>query len=169
MLVAAALSAPQPAQAAAFKHPGVLVSRAQLDFVRANLGNEPWKSAWEALQRSSDASLSYTAKPRAVVECGMWGNPDHGCSDERQDANAAYTHALQWYLTKDPRYAKKAIQIMDAWSAVITEHTGSNAPLQTGFAGATSPAPPSSSSTPTPAGPRPAGSPASCAPCTCRP
>ncbi|MDP4500404.1 alginate lyase family protein [Nonomuraea turcica] len=136
MLVAAALSTPQPAQAAAFKHPGVLVSRAQLDFVKANLGKEPWKSAWEALQRSSYASLSYTAKPRAVVECGMYGNPDHGCSDEREDANAAYTHALRWYLTKDSRYAKKAIQIMDAWSAVITEHTGSNAPLQTGFAGA---------------------------------
>ncbi|MET9251057.1 FG-GAP-like repeat-containing protein [Nonomuraea sp. NPDC003709] len=136
VLVAAALSVPQPAQAAVFKHPGVLVSRAQLDFVRANLGNEPWKSAWTALQRSSQAALSYTAKPRAVVECGPVSNPDHGCSDERNDSMAAYTHALQWYLTKDSRYAKKAIQIMDAWSAVITKHTGSNAPLQTGWAGA---------------------------------
>ncbi|MGN9838334.1 alginate lyase family protein [Nonomuraea sp. H19] len=63
-------------------------------------------------------------------------NPDHGCSDERKDAMAAYTHALQWYLTKDSRYADKAIQIMDAWSAVIAKHTGSNAPLQTGWAGA---------------------------------
>ncbi|MEU7861611.1 alginate lyase family protein [Nonomuraea sp. NPDC049141] len=136
MLVVAALSVPQPAQAAVFKHPGVLVSRAQLDFVRANLGNEPWKSAWNALQGSSYASLSYTAKPRAVVECGPSSNPDNGCSDERKDAMAAYTHALRWYLTKDSRYAKKAIQIMDAWSAVITKHTGSNAPLQTGWAGA---------------------------------
>ncbi len=119
-----------------FKHPGVLVSRAQLDFVRGNLGNEPWKSAWSSLQRSSYASLSYTAKPRPVVECGPVSNPDHGCSDERNDSMAAYTHALQWYLTKDSRYAKKAIQIMDAWSAVITQHTGSNAPLQTGWAGA---------------------------------
>ncbi|SEG97691.1 Repeat domain-containing protein [Nonomuraea solani] len=72
VLVAAALSAPQPAQAAVFKHPGVLVSRGQLDFVKANLGNEPWKSAWKALQRSSFASLSYTAEPRATVECGGW-------------------------------------------------------------------------------------------------
>jgi hypothetical protein len=135
MLVAAALSAPQPAQAAAFEHPGVLVSRAQLDFVSANLGNEPWKSAWEALQRSSYASLSYTAMPRAVVECGEFGDPDHGCSDEREDANAAYTHALRWYLTKDSRYAKKAIQIMDAWSAVITKHTYTGWPQAGRFAG----------------------------------
>ncbi|MFC4116284.1 alginate lyase family protein, partial [Nonomuraea zeae] len=136
MLVVAALAVPQPAQAAVFKHPGVLVSRAQLDFVRANLDKDPWKSAWKGLQNSSYASLSYAAKPRAVVECGPVSNPDHGCSDERKDAMAAYTHALQWYLTKDSRYAEKAIQIMDAWSAVITGHTGSNAPLQTGWAGA---------------------------------
>ncbi|GAA5045392.1 hypothetical protein HNP84_002638 [Thermocatellispora tengchongensis] len=135
-LVVAALAVPQPAQAAVFKHPGVLVSRAQLDFVRANLGNEPWKSAWSALQASPYASLSYTPKPRAVVNCGPVSNPDHGCSDERKDAMAAYTLALRWYLSKDARYAEKAIQIMDAWSAVITGHTGDNAPLQTGWAGA---------------------------------
>jgi hypothetical protein len=136
MLVVAALSVPQAAQAAVFKHPGVLVSRAQLDFVRANLGNEPWKSAWNDLQGSPYASLSYTAKPRADVNCGGNSIPDNGCSDERKDAMAAYTHALRWYLTKDSRYAQKAIQIMDAWSAVISKHTGSNAPLQTGWAGA---------------------------------
>ncbi|MGW3346373.1 FG-GAP-like repeat-containing protein [Nonomuraea rubra] len=136
VLAAAFLAIPQPAQAAVFKHPGVLVSRAQLDFVRANLDQEPWRAAWRKLQRHSFASLSYTPAPRSVVNCGPGSNPDNGCSDEREDAMAAYTHALQWYLTKDARYAKKAIQIMDAWSAVITSHTGANAPLQTGWAGA---------------------------------
>ncbi|MFB6721888.1 alginate lyase family protein [Kribbella sp. NPDC056345] len=136
LLVAATLPAARPAQAAEFEHPGVLVSRSQLDFVKANLGKEPWKSAWEALKSSPEASLTYTATPRAVVDCGMYGDPDHGCSEEREDANAAYTHALRWYLTKDARYAQKAIQIMDAWSAVISKHTGTNAPLQAGFAGA---------------------------------
>ncbi|NUR83927.1 MAG: hypothetical protein HOY71_07555, partial [Nonomuraea sp.] len=135
-LVIAAIAVPLPARAAVFKHPGVLVSRAQLDHVRANLANEPWKSAWGRLQRDALASLSYTPKPRSVVECGPVSNPDYGCTDERNDAMAAYTHALQWYLTKDARYAAKAIQIMDAWSAVITKHTGENAPLQTGWAGA---------------------------------
>jgi hypothetical protein len=141
LLAAAALTVPAahaPAEAApaAFNHPGVLVSRAQLDFVRANLGAEPWKSAWSALRASSFASLSYAAKPRATVECGPSSNPNHGCSDERNDAMAAYTHALQWYLTRDERHARKAIEIMDAWSAVITEHIGHNAPLQTGWSGA---------------------------------
>ncbi|MFI6503205.1 alginate lyase family protein [Nonomuraea typhae] len=121
---------------AAFNHPGVLVSRAQLGHVKANLGNEPWKSAWAAMRASAFASLSYTPQPRATVECGPSSNPDHGCSAERNDAMAAYTHALRWYLSGDDRHAKKAIQIMDAWSAVITGHIGHNARLQTGWAGA---------------------------------
>lgn len=128
---------PTPAAPAAFTHPGVLVSRAQLDFVRTkvNSGAQPWKSAYDQMMGSSYASLSRTAKPRSVVECGPYSNPNLGCTDEREDAIAAYTDALAWYLTQDDRYAKKAIELMDAWSATITNHTNSNAPLQTGWAG----------------------------------
>src|SRR6185503_19119221 len=52
---------------------------------------------------------------------------------------AAYTLALAWYIGGDSRYAKKSIEIMDAWSAVIKDHTNSNAPLQTGWAGSSWP------------------------------
>jgi hypothetical protein len=122
----------------AFTHPGILVTRAQLDNVKAKLAAnaEPWKSAFAQMTASSFASLSYTAHPRAIVECGPSSNPNLGCSDERNDAIASYTHALRWYLTGDGRYAQKAAAIMDAWSAVITDHTNSNARLQTGWAGA---------------------------------
>jgi hypothetical protein len=122
----------------AFTHPGILVTRAQLDNVKAKLAAnaEPWKSAFAQLTASTFASLSYTPHPRAIVECGPSSNPNLGCSDERNDAIAAYTHALRWYLTGDTRYAQKAAAIMDAWSAVITDHTNSNARLQTGWAGA---------------------------------
>ncbi|GAA0386580.1 alginate lyase family protein [Microbispora corallina] len=135
--VTASPAAPASAAPAAFTHPGVLVGRAQLDFVRSkvNAGAQPWKAAYDQMMASSLASLSRTPKPRAVVECGSYSNPNYGCTDERQDALAAYTLALAWYVTRDSRYATKAIQIMDAWSAVITDHTNSNAPLQTGWAG----------------------------------
>jgi hypothetical protein len=115
----------------------VLVSRAQLDFVRAqvNAGAQPWKSAFDQMKADSLTSLSRTPKPRSVVECGSYSNPNYGCTDEREDALAAYSDALAWYITQDSRYADKAIQIMDAWSATITDHTNSNAPLQTGWAG----------------------------------
>ncbi|WP_440073640.1 alginate lyase family protein [Streptosporangium sp. OZ121] len=126
---------------ATFTHPGVLVSRPQLDFIRAkvNAGAQPWKGAFDQMMGHSLASLSRTPKPRAIVECGSYSNPNNGCTDERQDALAAYTMALAWYITQDSRYAQKAIQIMDAWSAVIRDHTNSNAPLQTGWAGSSWP------------------------------
>ncbi|HZX08161.1 alginate lyase family protein [Kribbella sp.] len=132
--------AAQPTTAAppAFKHPGVLVDRAQLDFARQQVqqGAQPQKAAYDAMKASAYAALSYTPKPRAIVECGSSSNPNNGCSDERNDALAAYTQALMWYFTRDDRYAKKSTQIMDAWSAVLKDHTNTNAPLQTGWSGA---------------------------------
>jgi len=124
-----------------FTHPGVLVSRPQLDFVRTqvNAGAQPWRAAYDQMMASAYASLSRTPRPRAVVECGPYSNPNLGCTDERQDALAAYTLALAWYITRDARYATKAISIMDAWSAVVTDHTNSNAPLQAAWAGSSWP------------------------------
>ncbi|GAA2829282.1 alginate lyase family protein [Kitasatospora paracochleata] len=142
-LLASLLTGSPAAQAApsAFTHPGVLVSRAQLDFVRGKVqaGAQPWKAAYDRMHASPYASLSRTPKPRAVVECGSYSNPNHGCTDEREDALAAYTLALEWYITRDSRYATKAIQIMDAWSGTITDHTNSNAPLQSAWSASTWP------------------------------
>ncbi len=126
-----------PAAPAAFTHPGVLVSKAQLDFVRSKVqaGAQPWTDAYQQMTASKYASLTRTPAPRADVDCGSYSNPDNGCTDERQDAIAAYTDALTWYVTQDSRYAQEAIKIMNAWSSTIQEHTNSNAPLQTGWAG----------------------------------
>ncbi|MBM9506911.1 ricin-type beta-trefoil lectin domain protein [Streptomyces sp. KK5PA1] len=136
--VPAAVAAPAVAAApTTFTHPGVLVSRSQLDFVRAKVqaGAQPWAAANAQMMASSYASLSRTPKPRATVECGPYSDPNYGCTDERQDAIAAYTDALAWYITQDSRYAQKSIELMNAWARTITGHTNSNAPLQTGWAG----------------------------------
>lgn len=140
-LVAGALAWPADAAPATFVHPGVTVSKGQLDFTRdkVNAGAQPWKGAYDRMMASRYADLNRTPKPRAVVECGSYSNPNHGCTDEREDAIAAYTQALAWYITRDERHAKKAIQLMDAWSGAITDHTNSNAPLQTGWAGSSWP------------------------------
>lgn len=144
-LVATLLAGPGTERADAapgtFVHPGVTVSRAQLDFTREKVdaGAQPWKGAHDQMMGSKYASLSRTPEPRAVVECGSYSDPNHGCTEEREDAIAAYTTALAWYLTRDDRYAKKSIELMDAWSATIKDHTNSNAPLQTGWAGSSWP------------------------------
>nr|WP_255645607.1 alginate lyase family protein [Actinoplanes polyasparticus] len=122
---------------ATFTHPGVLVSRGQLDFVKTKIseGAQPWTAAYNQMAASRYASLSRTPAPRATVECGSYSNPNNGCTDEREDAIAAYTDALMWYFTGNAAYAQKSIALMDAWSATIRSHTNSNAPLQTGWAG----------------------------------
>ncbi|MBT2904251.1 alginate lyase family protein, partial [Streptomyces sp. McG8] len=127
----------QAAARATFTHPGVTVSKPQLDFARSKVlsGAQPWKTAYDRMAASKYADLNRTPTPRAIVECGSYSNPNLGCTDEREDAIAAYTQALMWYVTRDARHATKAIQLMDAWSAVIRDHTNSNAPLQTGWAG----------------------------------
>jgi hypothetical protein len=57
--------------------------QAQLDFVRGKVqaGAQPWKAAYDQMMASS-YSRSRTPKPRAVVECGSYSNPNYGCTDE---------------------------------------------------------------------------------------
>ena len=131
---------PKPVQPA-FVHPGVLVSDAQLQYVKAQItaGAEPWNAAMEQFTASNYTQLIWEPKPRAVVECGSSSYPDLGCKDERKDAIAAYSLALRFYLSGDAAYAQKSIEIMDAWATTLTGHNNSNAPLQTGWAGASWP------------------------------
>src|SRR5258708_5472047 len=83
---------------AAFQHPGVLVSRAQLDFVKTEVSNhvDPIHAAFVKAQQSSYGSLSYAPKgppSGGTIDCGSSSNPDNGCSAEDEDASAAYTQA----------------------------------------------------------------------------
>lgn len=119
-----------------FTHPGVLVSKKQLDRVRAHVAarQEPWFKAYEQMRASKYAANDYTAKPYAVVACPPDLRPGQGCVEEREDALAAYTHALLYNITGDRAHAAKAVQIMDAWSRVLTRHTEANAGLQTAWA-----------------------------------
>ncbi len=118
-----------------FLHPGILVDQAMLDFVKAKIaaGAEPWASAVAAAKTSTYGSLTYTPHPLADVSCGSDSNPDIGCTDEKNDADAAYTHALLWVHTGDAAFAKKAIEIMNAWSSTVVSHSDSNAPLQSAW------------------------------------
>jgi hypothetical protein len=125
------------ASAVPFKHPGILNNRAELEYIRGKVasGEEPWKGAFAKMASSDLASLARVPKPRAVVESGPYDKPDHGAGDERSDSVAAYTHALLWQFTGKKEHAQKAIEILNAWSAVLQEHRGSNAPLQAGWTG----------------------------------
>lgn len=123
--------------ASSFKHPGVFLDSKQLDFIKSMVNSEaqPWKEAYDSMLSSPLGSTTREAKPTSTVECGPTSKPDHGCSDEKQDALAAYTMSLAWYISGSKKYAEKAIYYMNVWANTITAHTNSNAPLQTGWSG----------------------------------
>lgn len=118
-------------RARGFQHPGVLVSKAQLDFIAGKVksGAQPWANAYTDMTNNPLASLSRQPKPTATVECGPTSTPNLGCTgavrlqpvslfgltdvpDERQDALAAYAMSLAWYTTKSSQYAEKASQCL---------------------------------------------------------
>jgi hypothetical protein len=118
---------------AGFYHPGVLVNRAQLDFVKGKItaGIEPWKSALEAAKASQLGTLTYIPHPWKTCECGPRSNPDRGCKDEQRDSEAAYTQALLWHYTGNGAYATNAINIMNAWANTLAGgHQLANGPVQ---------------------------------------
>ena len=110
-----------------FVHPGILVDKTQLDFVKAKIlaGQEPWLSAFNKAKSSYLGSKSYVAKPVAIVQCSQGSYtttyPQSGCVAQNQDAVAAYNQALLWYYTGDATYANKSIEIMNAWASTLTE------------------------------------------------
>lgn len=57
---------------ATFAHPGVFVSRAQLDFVRGKVqaGAQPWKAAYDQMMGSRYASLSRSSTAPAATATG---------------------------------------------------------------------------------------------------
>lgn len=122
-----------------FVHPGVFVSQGQLDFVKEQVDakKEPWASAFDQMMDSEYLKLSREPSPRGSVDCGSRSqNPSNGCTNEREDAMAAYGMALAFGITGDEKYAKKSADYMDSWAQSIKKHTASNAPLQTGWSAA---------------------------------
>jgi hypothetical protein len=125
------------ARVKSFVHPGLLHSREELEFIKQKIaaGEEPWKTAWGKLRASASAALDYKPRPRAEVVRGPYNNPNIGSSELSSDAGAAYTHALQWRLTGNEAHARKAIEILNAWSATLKTVSGHDTKLLIGMTG----------------------------------
>ena len=117
-----------------FVHPGILVNRGMLDFVKGKITSEPWKSALAKAQSDYRGKTSYTPTKTANVVCyPSSGDGSVGCDEEKADSDAAYIHALLWYYTGNQANAQKAIEIMDLYANNLKEHTQDNAQLQSGW------------------------------------
>lgn len=108
-----------------FVHPGLLHSEA--DFIRMRekvaQGVEPWKSGWEKLL-SSPLKLEHW-KPRPVEVVRRGGEGDNVARLYR-DVHAAYQAALRWKVGGDEASGRKALEILNAWSATLKVVSGNN-------------------------------------------
>jgi hypothetical protein len=89
-------------------------------------GAEPWKAGWDRLSANSHAALTYTARPAAVVYRGANGTNPENYAQLFNDAAAAYALALRWAISGDAAYANKAIEVLNAWSAMLTRIDGTS-------------------------------------------
>lgn len=127
-----------------FQHPGVLVSRAQLDYIKTMVAahTEPFYSAFLKAQNSDIGSLTYQPygpPSDGYIKCGPTSNPNIGCSNSDDDSSAAYLQSLLWYITGNQQYANNAITILNLYGHNLkgysTGSTYSNAPLQAAWDG----------------------------------
>jgi len=116
-----------------FVHPGMAQSKADMDYVKAKIqkGEEPWKSAFEQLK--TQTNLVFKPKPRTHISVGAYGANSTGGREFSQSSEAAYHHALMWYITDDKRHADKVIEILQAWSNVLWDFDDNNAKLNVGL------------------------------------
>jgi hypothetical protein len=112
----------------------MLHSRADLDRMKAMVeqGREPWKAGWNKLLAADISRLTYTHHAVEILDVTSGGAAGTG---QQEDASAAHFHAIQWYVTRNEAHARKAIEILNAWSYKLKQMTGSNTMLQTGIAG----------------------------------
>jgi hypothetical protein len=103
--------------------PRLVSTQAELERVVAAVNgaaDHPMKEGWQKLSSTKYAPLSYTATPQSVVEVkGSGTTPAEAAL--RNDAVAAYAHALSWVVTGDGQHSQKAIEIMRDWAEVLTD------------------------------------------------
>jgi hypothetical protein len=118
-------------------HPGILQTREDLEFMKVKIkaGEEPWKSSWDVWLTSPGASLDFQPKPFVHVIRGAYAAGERGGLELSESATAANNHVMQWYVTGDEAHARKAIEILDAWSGTLADFFENDAMLLAGWTG----------------------------------
>ncbi len=107
-----------------FNHPCAMYSQADYDQVKASLDNgtapAEVKQEFQELKNSRYSMLNYEAEPQTEIVRGdpkgtLEGKENYAYA--MRDAAAAYQTAMLWKLTGNDDYAKKSIEIMNAWAA----------------------------------------------------
>jgi regulation of enolase protein 1 (concanavalin A-like superfamily) len=136
-LPAAGQAAPaNPSAEAAFAHPGLLHSAADLERMRTAVAAQeaPIYQGFTAMAAHTRSSFDYRVRNTGQVT--SWGRgPTDNTAEAAEDAGAAYQNALMWTITGDERHADKARDILNAWSSSLKTITGADGQLGAGLQG----------------------------------
>ncbi len=118
-----------------FCHPGMAQTQEDLDYMKQQVlaGKQPWKTAFENLKKATNLDF----KPEAFthISVGPYGANSIGGKEYGESAEAAYNHAIMWYITGNKAYANKSIEILNAWSYRLWDFDANNAKLNVGLSG----------------------------------
>jgi hypothetical protein len=131
------LETPPQYHPAAFVHPGLLHTASDLKRMKEMVAKhaEPWKSGFEVFKNSPYSSVQWTPHPAKHVERSLLIGAGKNIGDLEKDVCAAYQNALMWAITGEEVHAKKAVEIINAWSATIQIFDGTDVELGAGLCG----------------------------------
>jgi parallel beta-helix repeat protein len=126
---------PQKSSAQPFVHPGIDQRATDLAYMKKLVldGRQPWKAAYERLLAGTDTN--FVVRPYTHVLRGPYGKPNIGGDDLSRSAGMAYNCALAWYISGKRAYARKAIEILNAWSPVLWDLDYNDAKLLAAWTG----------------------------------
>jgi hypothetical protein len=96
---------------------------------------QPWEAGFEKLRDDPQSRADYKLRgPFEVVGRGADVANLHN-AEMVLDGNAAYQNALMWCVTGDKARAKKAVEILNAWSRTLRKMEGRDVQLAAGLDG----------------------------------
>ncbi|MFE6157996.1 alginate lyase family protein [Streptomyces sp. NPDC056486] len=108
---------------AAFTHPGMLHNAGDLNRAKVKVaaGAAPWAAGWQKLTANALSAATWKASPRDVI---IRGGTGQNYPTLYRDIHAAYQNALRWRTVGSAAHGDTARDILNAWSATLTQVTG---------------------------------------------
>ena len=121
-----------------FTHPMTVINLSESAIVQERIGQkiEPQYSAFNQLLAEADLVQGFVANPPKTMLIMGGYEADSNLKEVRaylwKNAHAAYTGALAYHYTREPKYADQAIAVLNAWADQGVYFTGKDAGLQLG-------------------------------------
>lgn len=108
---------------AAFAHPGLLHTQADLDRMKqmVNAKTQPYLDGWNQLVNSSLSQAGWTPRATATIIRGGTGD---NVALLYNDIARAYQNALRWKISGNTANGDTARDILNAWSSTLTTLSG---------------------------------------------